>query len=125
MDLKRKALNQHAESLWLIGVRIVWVRQRGVEDQRRKEQQDSRSQKDATEDEEREKSEGMNPLQADRFDAQPHDQQNSGEPKGHGSFHRPGAHSWGPHIFTLSIAAALWIVSWQPLETHDSWFDLI
>jgi hypothetical protein len=78
-----------------------------MEDNRRKVQKDSPRQKDSTDHEESEKREGMNPEQADRFDAQSYDQQAAGEPERHGKFASTGIHSWDFHILTLSIDAAL------------------
>ena len=78
-----------------------------MEDDRREVQQYSRPQKHATDHEEGQESEGMNPKQADRLDAQPYDQQDSGEPERHGKSTPASVHSWGLQIFILSIDAAL------------------
>src|SRR5579864_1681431 len=77
-------------SLW---ARIAWICWRWMEDDRREEQQNSRSQKGAADHEESEKCDGMNPLQADRFNAQAYDQQEAGEPERHGEFTSTGVHS--------------------------------
>jgi hypothetical protein len=64
-----------------------------MKDKRRQVQQDSGREKNSTEHEESQKREGMNPKQADRFDAQSYDQQAAGEPERHGKFASTGGHS--------------------------------
>ena len=73
--------------------RIVLTRWQRLEDKRIEEQQNSRSQKGATDHEESEKSDGMNPMEADRFDAQSYDQQYAGKPERRGNFKSTGVHS--------------------------------